>query len=85
MSSLVGKEIEEQGHADGEKIKTIAAADFEKVVQNSYARALKGLYSNLSVVYEDHKLSLMMIRALEDVKDNLYYGYGFESNTLLGN
>ena len=43
-------------------------------------KLIKGLYSNLSVVYEDYKLSLMMIRALENVKDNLYNGYCYNSN-----
>ena len=75
----------EQGVATSEKIKTVSEADYEKVTLNSYTRALKGLYSNLSVTDEDHKLSLMMVRALEDVKDNLYCGYGYDRESLFVN
>lgn len=75
-------EIVQAGQFEANKITTIAEADKEKVVQTSYAKALQGLYSMLNVTQEDHKLSLLMIHALEESADNLYKGYGFEKNTL---
>ncbi|XP_045180034.2 uncharacterized protein LOC123539461 isoform X2 [Mercenaria mercenaria] len=76
------KEIIQKGQFEANKIASIAEADKEKVVQNSYVIALNELYSRLNVTREDHKLSLMMIRALEESSDNLYSGFGFEKNTL---
>ncbi|XP_071104083.1 uncharacterized protein [Haliotis cracherodii] len=58
--------------AYGKTLGLIAVSDKEKVIQTSYIKALKGLYSRLNVVQEDHKLSLMMMLAYEDIKDNLY-------------
>ena len=82
---MPAEEIIQKGKAVGYKTRMVSEADHEKTLQYSYAAALKGLFSNLSVTQEDHKLSLMMIRALEDARDNLYYGYAYEKNTLYGN
>lgn len=35
-------------------------------------QALKDMYSRLNITQEEHKLSLMFLRALEDISDNLY-------------
>lgn len=79
---FLANEIVQAGKFEANKIATIAEAEHEKVVQYSYATALQGLYSRLNVTQEDQKLSLMMIRALEESSDNLYSGLGFEKNTL---
>lgn len=75
-------ELLESGNAESKKILQVAEADREVVVQKSYNGALKSFYTSLNVTSEDHKLSLMMIRALDDAHENLYRGYGFEHNTL---
>lgn len=82
---FAAEEIRQQANADGNRIKTVSEADYEKKVQYSYAHAWKGLYSNLSVTQEAHKLSLMMIKALDDIHENLYFGYGYEKNTIFVN
>jgi len=51
-------------------------------VQNSYITAYKGLFSKLNVTTEEHQLSLLMIRTLEDSVDNLVAGYGYYKHTL---
>lgn len=79
------EEIIQQANAISNKTRAVSEADYEKVVQYSYSTALKGLFSNLSITQEDHKLSLMMIQALDEAKDNLYYGYAYEQNTLFEN
>ncbi|KAK7113030.1 hypothetical protein V1264_012393 [Littorina saxatilis] len=65
-------EIKEAANAEADKIRAVAEADFEKKVQASYAEALKKMYQRLNITQEDHKLSFMYIRALEDMSDNLY-------------
>lgn len=81
------EEIIQQGYANSNKTKTVSEAKYEADVQYSYATAWKGLFSNLSVTQEDHKLSLMMMKALDDnvIQENLYLGYGYEKNTLSKN
>lgn len=66
------KEIREEATAEARKIRSIAEADYEKQVQTSYAQAIKKFYQRLNITREDQKLSLMYIRALEDISDNLY-------------
>lgn len=75
-------EVVQSGQFEANKVVTIAEADKEKVVQTSYATALQGLFSRLNVTNEEEKLSLMLIRALEDSADNLYTGYGFDESIL---
>lgn len=65
-------EIREAASAEAEKIRLIAEADYEKTVQMSFAGAMKKFYQQLNITQEDHKLSFMYIRALEDISDNLY-------------
>ncbi|XP_067685620.1 uncharacterized protein [Haliotis asinina] len=65
-------EIRANATANGKKIGVIAESEKEKVIQKSYIQALKAFYQKLNVVQQDHKLSLMMIRAYDDIKDNLY-------------
>ena len=78
------EELIQQGYANSNKTATVSAAKYEADVQSSYSAAWQGLFSNLSVTQEDHKLSLMMMKALDDnvIRDNLYLGYGYEKNTL---
>ena len=84
---FTAEEIIQQGYANSNKTKTVSEAKYEADVQYSYATAWKGLFSNLSVTQEDHKLSLMMMKALDDnvIQENLYLGYGYEKNTLSKN
>jgi hypothetical protein len=82
VSFFPANEIIQKGNDEAKKIVVISEAEKEKEVQASYATALKGLFSTLNVTQEDHKLSLMLVRAMEDSVDNLYSGYGFEKNTL---
>ncbi|KAL8607360.1 hypothetical protein ACOMHN_039510 [Nucella lapillus] len=65
-------EIREEATAEAQKIRDIAEADYDKQIQTSYAKALKKFYQHLNITREDHKLSFMYIRALEDISDNLY-------------
>ncbi|KAK3595358.1 hypothetical protein CHS0354_008781 [Potamilus streckersoni] len=75
-------EIISNSSAVGDAIRTIATAEQEIVYQSAYSRALKHLYTTLGVTNERHKVSLMMIRTLEDVSDNLYMGYGYNVSYL---
>ncbi|KAL3854211.1 hypothetical protein ACJMK2_013488 [Sinanodonta woodiana] len=78
-------EIISNSSAVGAAIRTIATAEQEIVYQSAYEKALKHLYTTLGVTSESHKVSLMMIRTLEDASDNLYMGYGYNVSYLYMN
>lgn len=77
-------EIVEVGNAESQKIQVIAEADRDANLTTAYVGALSSMYTTLNVVQEDHKLSIMMIRVLEEaaVKGNLYWSYGYENETI---
>lgn len=78
-------EILEEAQANSSKTLTLAEADREASLTSAYVHGLKYLYLTLGVNSEEHQLSLMMIRALEDsnVKGNLYRGYGYNTSTIV--
>ncbi|CAG2218760.1 unnamed protein product [Mytilus edulis] len=78
-------EILEEAQANSSKKITLAEADREVSLTSAYVHGLKYLYLTLGVNNEEHQLSLMMIRALEDsnVKGNLYRGYGYNTSTIV--
>lgn len=87
QTSLVyneANEIVEVGNAESQKIQVIAEADLDANLTTAYVGALSSMYTTLNVVQEDHKLSIMMIRVLEEaaVKGNLYWSYGYENETI---
>ena len=73
-------EIREVANAEANKTLLVAQSNYEKEVQTSYFEALKKLYQRLNITQEDHKLSLMYVRALDDISDNLY-NLNFEKMT----
>ena len=77
-------EIVETGNAESQKIRIISEADREANLTTAYVSALSSMYTTLNVVQEDHKLSLMMLRVLEEVGDKgkLYRSYGYENETI---
>lgn len=77
-------EIVEVGNAESQKLQVIAEADRDANLTTAYVGALSSMYTTLNVVREDHKLSIMMIRVLEEaaVKGNLYWSYGYENETI---
>ena len=82
--SISAKELKENAQAVAAQTKTLAEADREANITLAYVRGLQYTYLTLGVNDEDHKLSLMMMRALEDlnVKGNLYRGYGYNISTI---
>ncbi|VDI82577.1 Hypothetical predicted protein [Mytilus galloprovincialis] len=78
-------EILEEAQANTSKKITLAEADREVSLTSAYVHGLKNLYLTLGVNSEEHQLSLMMIRALEnsDVRSNLYRGYGYNTSTIV--
>lgn len=78
-------EVLEEAQANSSKTLTLAEADREASLTSAYVYGLKYLYLTLGVNSEEHQLSLMMIRALEDsnVKGNLYRGYGYNTSTIV--
>lgn len=78
------KELKEDAEAVAAKTKAFAEADREANITLAYVRGLQYMYLTLGVNDEDHKLSLMMMRALENlnVKGNLYRGYGYNISTI---
>lgn len=87
QTSLVyneANEIVEVGNAESQKLQVIAEADRDANLTTAYVGALSSMYTTLNVVREDHKLSIMMIRVLEEaaVKGNLYWSYGYENETI---
>nr|XP_022322975.1 uncharacterized protein LOC111124415 [Crassostrea virginica] len=87
QTSLVyneANEIVETGNAESQKIRIISEADREANLTTAYVSALSSMYTTLNVVQEDHKLSLMMLRVLEEaaVKGKLYRSYGYENETI---
>ena len=83
--SFSANEILEEAKALAAKTVTLAEADREANITSAYVYGLQYLYLTLGVNNEDHKLSLMMMRALEDVnvRGNLYRGYGYNTSTIL--
>lgn len=83
--SISAKELKEDAEAVAAKTKALAEADREANITLAYVRGLQYMYLTLGVNDEDHKLSLMMMRALENlnVKGNLYRGYGYNISTIV--
>ena len=81
---ISANEIVETGNAESQKIRIISEADREANLTTAYVSALSSMYTTLNVVQEDHKLSLMMLRVLEEaaVKGKLYRSYGYENETI---
>ncbi|XP_062577184.1 uncharacterized protein LOC134239056 [Saccostrea cucullata] len=77
-------EIKESGKAEADKIRVISEADREANLTTAYVGALSSMYTTLGVTQEDHKLSIMMMRVLEEVavKGSLYRSYGYDNHTL---
>lgn len=77
-------EITEAGNAEAQKIQVIAEAEREANLTTAYVTALSSMYTTLNVVQEDHKLSIMMMRVLEEaaVKGKLYRSYGYDNETI---
>ncbi|XP_052793591.1 uncharacterized protein LOC128227267 isoform X2 [Mya arenaria] len=76
------KEKLDQGHAEANRIRTVANADKEVIVTNAQVSALKDMYTYLNITRQDYKASVLLVRSLEDSASNLYAGYGFNKNTL---
>lgn len=79
---LSANEIVQAANHEADKIRLQSEAARDKELQNSYVTAYQGLFSHLNVTKEEHKLSLLMIRNLEDAADNLYAGYGYDEHWL---
>lgn len=80
------RELVGAGEATAAATQSLSYAKREANITTAYVTALKGMYARLGVTNNDHKLSLMMMRALEDVKvkGQLFRGYNFGNNTILG-
>lgn len=78
------QEIQEAANVEAQKIGVVATVNYEANLTQAYISGLSGMFSTLKVTQEDHKLSIMMIRALEDVavKGNLYRTYGYDNGTM---
>ncbi|XP_021370181.1 uncharacterized protein LOC110461164 isoform X2 [Mizuhopecten yessoensis] len=76
-------EMVRAGEAEGAATLVVAEANREANITTSYVAALWTMYTRLGITDMDHKLSLMMVRALEDVnvKGNLYRGYRYANQT----
>lgn len=77
-------EILEEAKAVAAKTLRLAEANREANLTAAYVYGLQSMYSMLGVTNEDHKLSLMMMKALDDmnVKGKLYKGYGYNMSTI---
>ncbi|XP_065941887.1 uncharacterized protein [Magallana gigas] len=78
------QEIQEAANVEAQKIGVVSTANYEANLTQATISGLSGMFSTLKVTQEDHKLSLMMIRALEGVavKGNLYRTYGYDNGTM---
>lgn len=78
-------ELIRAGEAQGAATMVIAEAKREANITTGYAVALWTMYNRLGITNMDHKLSLMMVRTLEDVnvKGNLYRRYNYDNMTLV--
>lgn len=81
---ISAQEIQEAANVEAQKIGIVSTANYEANLTQATISGLSGMFSTLKVKQEDHKLSLMMIRALEDVavKGNLYRTYGYDNGTM---
>ncbi|XP_062588961.1 uncharacterized protein LOC134250623 [Saccostrea cucullata] len=77
-------EIQQAAVAKSRKIGIEASVNREANLTAAYISALSAMFTRLNVTEEEHKLSIMMIRALEDVavKGNLYRTYGYDNGTM---
>ncbi|XP_061177139.1 uncharacterized protein LOC133185862 [Saccostrea echinata] len=77
-------EIQQAAVAESRKIGIVASVNREANLTDAYISALSSMFTRLKVTQEEHKLSIMMIRALEDVavKGNLYRTYGYDNGTM---
>ncbi|XP_048764693.2 uncharacterized protein LOC125672540 [Ostrea edulis] len=77
-------EIQQAADAESQKIGVTASVNRDANLTYAYISALSSMFTKLNISQEDHKLSVMMIRALEDVavKGNLYRTYGYNNGTL---
>ncbi|XP_060074294.1 uncharacterized protein LOC132554016 isoform X2 [Ylistrum balloti] len=80
-------ELIKGGEATSSATMLVAEAKREANITTGYAVALWTLYYRLGITDMDHKLSLMMVRAFEDVnvKGNLYRGYNYANQTIATN
>ncbi|XP_033728873.1 uncharacterized protein LOC117318010 isoform X2 [Pecten maximus] len=78
-------ELIKAGEAEGAATMLVAEGRREANITTGYAVALWTMYNKLGITSMDHKLSLMMVRALEDVsvKGNLYRGYNYANQTMV--
>ncbi|WAQ99438.1 hypothetical protein MAR_023811 [Mya arenaria] len=60
------KEKLDQGHAEANRIRTVANADKEVIVTNAQVSALKDMYTYLNITRQDYKASVLLVRSLED-------------------
>lgn len=81
---ISAQEIQEAANVEAQKIGVVSTANYEANLTQATISGLSSMFSTLKVTQEDHKLSLMMIRALEDVavKGNLYRTYGYDNGTM---
>lgn len=81
---ISAQEIQEAANVEAQKIGVVSTANYEANLTQATISGLSGMFSTLKVTQEDHKLSLMMIRALEGVaiKGNLYRTYGYDNGTM---
>ncbi|XP_078334113.1 uncharacterized protein LOC144625783 [Crassostrea virginica] len=77
-------EIQQAGQAEANKIGMVSSAIYEANLTDATIVGLSQMFRQLKILQEDHKLSLMMIRALENVavKGNLYRTYGYDNGTM---
>lgn len=78
------QEIQEAANVEARKIGVVSTVNYEANLTQANILGLSGMFSTLKVTQEDHKLSIMMIRALENiaVKGNLYRTYGYDNGTM---
>lgn len=76
----------EAAKADAAKTLVLAESEREANITSAYVYGLQYTYLTLGVVSEDHKTSLMMLRAMDDLnqKGLLYKSYGYNTSTIIG-
>ena len=72
----------EAGRAQAGYINAVADAENTAAFTTAYVTGLRNLYSRLNITDQDEKLTYMMVRELENSRDNLYTSYGFDKHTL---
>lgn len=80
------EQILEAAKADAAKTLVLAESEREANITSAYVFGLQYTYLTLGVVSEDHKTSLMMLRAMDDLnqKGLLYKSYGYNTSTIIG-